>query len=125
MKSYYYLLYIKTVRRDYTPNRLTTSIQKETPKETKDEEVQTNEEHRVDVQKKNLLNVQKSLEILDITDEGDNGIEVSFEKPNFAEEHDNYRTPNESFLEPLNEEMADQIDQLIAKLNDCKENGGN
>uniref|UniRef100_A0A2A4IZM5 Glycogen [starch] synthase n=1 Tax=Heliothis virescens TaxID=7102 RepID=A0A2A4IZM5_HELVI len=88
--------------------------------EKKDEECQTSDSQN-DVQKKNLINLQKSLEILDINDDGDDpSIEVSFEKPNFTEsEHEHYRTPNENFLEGLNEAVAEQIDQLISKLQDC------
>lgn len=112
-------------------------------KQTSEKDVQT-EEHRIDVDKKNAINlrkslegqksqeksltVQKSLELLEIPDENDGrDIEVSFEKKNvFTEsQNDEYRTPND-FLEPLNEAMAEQIDQLIAKLNDCAdgESGG-
>lgn len=90
-------------------------------KDTKDEQIQTNGDTDNEIQRKNQLNIQKSLEILEITDDGDDAdLEVSFEKPNFTEsEHENYRTPNENFLEPLNEAVAEQIDQLIAKLTDC------
>lgn len=89
--------------------RLVTSANE---KLTKDEQVQTDDQKR--------LTIQKSLEILEITDLPEHGLEISFEKPNFTEsEHENYRTPNETFLEPLNEAVAEQIDQLIAKLNDC------
>ncbi|KOB68010.1 Glycogen synthase [Operophtera brumata] len=63
--------------------------------------------------------LQKSLEILDITDVQQDGLEVTFEKPNFSEsENEDYRTPSD-FLEPLTEAVTEQIDQLIAKLNDC------
>lgn len=100
--------------------RISTSFIKEIQKETKDEQVQTIDEHTIDVQRKNIINLQKSLEILEIADDGHVEEDVSFEK-NFAEsEPENFRTPND-FLEPLNEAVAEQIDQLIAKLNDCVE----
>lgn len=90
-------------------------------RDTKDEQIETAGDHTIDVERKNQLNIQKSLEILEITDDcDDKDLEVSFEKPNFTEsEHENYRTPNENFMEPLNEAVAEQIDQLIAKLADC------
>ncbi|XP_013177034.1 PREDICTED: uncharacterized protein LOC106124673 [Papilio xuthus] len=89
----------------------------DTQKETKDEEVQTSRE---DV-RRNPLTVQKSLEILEITDEDHDDVEVSFEKPFTESEHENYRTPNENFLEPLNKAVTEQIDELISKLSDCIE----
>lgn len=101
-----------------TANRLTASYTIDiTQKETKDEEIQTSRE---EIQKRNPLMVQKSLEILEITDDEDD-VEVSFEKPFTESEHENYRTPNENFLEPLNKAVTEQIDELISKLSDCVE----
>ncbi|CAH2056086.1 unnamed protein product, partial [Iphiclides podalirius] len=69
--------------------------------------------------------VQRSLELLQIDCEAAEGLEVGFERP-FAEAEladDNYRTPNESFLEPLAEAVAEQIDELISKLSACADEG--
>ena len=71
-----------------------------------------------DTDKKAML--KKSLEILQINDDLDDTEEVTFEK-RFSESQEDYRTPSD-FLEPLNEVMAEQIDQLIAKLGECKQN---
>lgn len=87
--------------------------------ETTDKLSQT--DHQIDIQKKNAINVQKSLEILEITDIPESDIEVSFKnKDPFSESQEDYRTPTD-FIEPLNEAVAEQIDQLIQKLNDCAE----
>ncbi|XP_046975828.1 uncharacterized protein LOC124541934 [Vanessa cardui] len=98
---------------------LTASYHKEIEKhrDTKDEQVQT----EID-QKRNAI-VRKSLEILEITDlESGTDLEVTFEKNlDFTEsEQEDYQTPND-FLEPLNEAVTEQIDQLISKLGDCVE----
>lgn len=96
---------------------LTASYHKEIEqhKETKDVEIQT----EIDM-KRNAI-IRKSLEILEITDlESGKDLEVAFEK-NLGlteSEHDDYQTAND-FLEPLNETVTEQIDQLIAKLGDC------
>lgn len=92
---------------------------REPKKESTDKISQT--DHQIDVQKKNALNVQKSLEILEITDIPEPNIEVSFKKKDpFSESQEDYRTPSD-FIEPLNQAMAEQIDQLIKKLNDSAE----
>ncbi|XP_049883947.1 uncharacterized protein LOC126379282 [Pectinophora gossypiella] len=83
-----------------------------------------NSEHKIDIQKKNAINVQKSLEILEITDVAeDTGVEVSFERKSWGEDdgrecEEHYRTPSD-YLQPLTEAVTDQIDQLICKLNEC------
>ncbi|KPJ19685.1 Putative glycogen [starch] synthase [Papilio machaon] len=101
-----------------TTNRLTASYTIDiAQKETKDEEVQTSRE---DI-RRNPLTVQKSLEILELSDDEADDVEVSFEKPFTESEHENYRTPNENFLEPLNKAVTEQIDELISKLSDCFE----
>ncbi|XP_026322713.1 glycogen [starch] synthase isoform X1 [Hyposmocoma kahamanoa] len=100
-------------------NRITSSV-REPKKETTDKISQT--VHQIDIQKKNAINVQKSLEILEITDVPESDIEVSFKKKDpFTESQEDYRTPSD-FIEPLNQAMAEQIDQLIQKLNDSAEN---
>ncbi|CAH2228326.1 jg14652 [Pararge aegeria aegeria] len=99
---------------------LTASYHKEIEKlkSTKDQEVQTD----FDLQKRNAI-VRKSLEILEITDvERGTDIEVTFEKNlEFTDsDHESFQTPSD-YLEPLNEAVVQQIDQLIAKLGDCVE----
>lgn len=95
---------------------LTASYHKEIEKykDTRDEAVQTELEF-----KRSAL-VRKSLEILEIKDlENATDLDVTFEKNlDFIEsEQEDYQTPSD-FLEPLNEAVAEQIDQLIAKLDD-------
>ncbi|XP_045770056.1 uncharacterized protein LOC123870721 [Maniola jurtina] len=97
---------------------LTASYHKEIEKHksTKEEGVQTD----LDLQKRNAI-VRKSLEILEITDlERCTDVEVTFEKNlDFSEsDQESFQTPSD-FLEPLNEAVVQQIDQLIAKLGDC------
>ncbi|XP_022119437.2 uncharacterized protein LOC110996159 [Pieris rapae] len=95
---------------------LTASYHKEIEqhKDTKDEEIQTS----LDLEDK--VRLQKSLEILEVTDvEISKDIEVRFEKAIELEVNENFDAKD--LFEPLNAAVAEQIEQLIAKLNDCVE----
>ncbi|GBP56651.1 Glycogen synthase [Eumeta japonica] len=89
---------------------------KSTPDRSVNGTVYATEEKRLDVERKNALNIQKSLELLQIEAEDGSAdvLEVDFEKPSF----DTTRSSNDIFDDSLDGPVTERIDELLATLDD-------